>query len=640
MITNGKLNYLDFDIYSRRISFSFKNKEKIGSTFGFILTILYAIISIIVFLIHFIRTLKREEVSSSNSTIYPTEIPSLEINNDLFYFAFGLEIPNRLIRYIDESIYYPKVSFVERVKVNGEFITKSETFLKVERCDRQKFGKIYQHLIEKDEFNNSYCLKDFNLTLRGGFKYNKMSYIKINIFPCVNNTNNSNHCKSQDIIDSYLNATYFSCSTKDIGFNPFNYSFPIVPIIQDLFSSIDKSTFREYIMYFGLAQIITDKGLLTNKLEKENYVKYIRNSQSFFFLDNEEYHSDQHIFTAQIRLEDNIYFLKRKYTKMSEVFSITGGYMQIIYTIFTLIATLTKTISIELNLLNNLFNFDIKQKKIILSIEYGKKLDYYFNLEKKRKNSFIPYEARKSIVNKNDRRNSILILNKNNYSPVIKKSETENEQNVFKFNNVKNINNTNIFALVGTEQNLKFGPNKVILWDEFNQKVANQLIVSNNVKNINKMSEDKLIELFNKYPKDKENNINMNDLSINKSNNNMIFKEDNLNLYNIKMSKNKKTEGKKESNRDLDINLIKNLKKFDKGRRSTLNFNLLEYLCFTKLTKKSTEIELFHFGINFYKSQMDIIHFFNILMLTQILLTQKNDKKKNIFNQLIELSVK
>ena len=46
------------------------------------------------------------------------------------------------------------------------------------------------------------------------------------------------------------------------------------------------------------------------------------------------------------------------------------------------------------------------------------------------------------------------------------------------------LNNTNIFALVGTGQNLKLGPNKVILWDEFNQKVANELIVSNNVKNI------------------------------------------------------------------------------------------------------------------------------------------------------------
>lgn len=47
---------------------------------------------------------------------------------------------------------------------------------------------------------------------------------------------------------------------------------------------------------------------------------------------------------------------------------------------------------------------------------------------------------------------------------------------------VEILNNTNIFALVGTEENLKFGPNKVILWDELNQKVANQLIVSNNVK--------------------------------------------------------------------------------------------------------------------------------------------------------------
>jgi len=46
------------------------------------------------------------------------------------------------------------------------------------------------------------------------------------------------------------------------------------------------------------------------------------------------------------------------------------------------------------------------------------------------------------------------------------------------------LNNSNIFALVGTEENLKFGPNKVILWDELNQKVVNQLIVSNNVKKV------------------------------------------------------------------------------------------------------------------------------------------------------------
>ena len=597
MFKSEKLNYLDFDIYSRRISFFYKNKEKMGSSFGFILTILYAIISIILFLIYFIKTIKRDEVSTSISTIYPSDIPSINLNNNIFYLAFGLEIPNKLNRFIDETIYYPKVSYIERIKENGVFITKSEKLLDFERCNGENFGKNYQHLFEKDEFNNSYCLKDFNLSLIGGFKYNKMSYIRINIYPCVNNTKNNNHCKPQDIIDKYLTATYFSGTAKDIGFNPFNYSFPIVPTLQDLYTSIDKSFYKEYIMYFGLAEINTDKGFISTNINKENYIKYIKNYESFFFLDNDDYLKGKKIFSAQIRLEDNIYFINRKYTKMSEVFSTTGGYMQVIYTIFALIATLTKKISIELNLLNSLFNFDIKHKKILLSIEYGKKLDYNFSLEKGKLNKYIPYEARKSIISKKDRRNSIIFLNN---AHKLKKVETEQEQSPIHFNNIKSIN---------------------------------------------KISEEGLIDIVNNIPKEKEKDkkINMNDISINRSNNNMIFKEDKLDLNNNKKDNNDNNSiiDEKKNRRNSNFNSFNILKNFDKGRRSTINFNLFDYYCFKKLTKKSTEIELFNFGINFFKSQMDIINFFNILILTQIMLTQQQtEKKHNILNQILELSIK
>ena len=72
MSPDGKFSYLDFDIYSRRISFFYKNKERMGSTFGFILTSLYAVISIILFLLYFIQTIRREEVSADFSTIYPS----------------------------------------------------------------------------------------------------------------------------------------------------------------------------------------------------------------------------------------------------------------------------------------------------------------------------------------------------------------------------------------------------------------------------------------------------------------------------------------------------------------------------------------------------------------------------------------
>lgn len=596
MFKSEKLNYLDFDIYSRRISFFYKNKEKMGSSFGFILTILYAIISIILFLIYFIKTIKRDEVSTSIFTIYPSDIPSVNLNNNIFYLAFGLEIPNKLNRFIDETIYYPKVSYIERIKENGVFITKSEKHLDFERCDGENFGKNYQHLFEKDEFNNSYCLKDFNLSLIGGFKYNKMSYIRINIYPCVNNTKNNNHCKPQDIIDKYLTATYFSGTAKDIGFNPFNYSFPIVPTLQDLYTSIDKSFYKEYIMYFGLAEINTDKGFISTNINKENYIKYIKNYETFFFLDNDDYLKGKKIFSAQIRLEDNIYFINRKYTKMSEVFSTTGGYMQVIYTIFALIATLTKKISIELNLLNSLFNFDIKHKKILLSIEYGKKLDYNFSLEKGKLNKYIPYDARKSIISKKDRRNSIIFLNN---AHKLKKVETEQEQSPIHFNNIKSIN---------------------------------------------KISEEGLIDIVNNIPKEKEKDkkINMNDISINRSNNNMIFKEDKLDLNNNKKDNNDNNSiiDEKKNRRNSNFNSFNILKNFDKGRRSTINFNLFDYYCFKKLTKKSTEIELFNFGINFFKSQMDIINFFNIIILTQILLAKSTDKKENYLSKTIELFMK
>jgi hypothetical protein len=591
MFPEEKCSLLDFDIYSRRIRFFYQSKEKLGSTFGFILTLLYVVLSIILFFIYFIKTVKREEVTASDSTIYPEGIPAIEINRDRLYLAFGLEHPTKMTRFIDERIYYPEVIFVERVKENGELIKRAETVLKLERCSKSKFGEKYQILLENEDLNNSYCLQDYNLSLVGGFKYDKMSYFKINIFSCVNNTNNNNHCKPQDEIDKYLNAGYFSALIKDIGLNPFNFSFPTVPILQDLYTTIDKFTKKEYFLYFGITEIDTDVGLFTNKVNKEIHLKFQNDIANTFFVDNEENQKNttKEIFTAQIRLEDNIHFQKRTYTKMSLVFSTTGGYMQVIYTILTLIALLTKKFSVEKKLLNSLFNFNIKQKKIILSIEYEKKLDYNasFDKNKGKENCFIPYEAKKSIVSNRGRRNSIFFLNRNiNKIPVIKNSGSESVS-----------------------------------------------VRKKGRKTQNYVSEEGLIDIFRNISKENEKNENINQ-SLNRSKNNMI---DNSNLNNLQINRilEKKIVSQKSN---FNFSMIKD-KTFEKGNCSIIHFNIFDYYCLRKITKKKTEIDLFNFGINFYKRQMDIINFFNIMILTQIMLTQKSEKKHNILSHTVELSM-
>ena len=49
----------------------------------------------------------------------------------------------------------------------------------------KKFGDNYQHLFTKGEFNNSYCLNTIDFVLKGGFIYDKLSLIKLDVFPCI-----------------------------------------------------------------------------------------------------------------------------------------------------------------------------------------------------------------------------------------------------------------------------------------------------------------------------------------------------------------------------------------------------------------------------------------------------------------------
>ena len=266
------MNFLDFDMYSKRIGLFYQNKEKIGSLFGFILTMIYIVASLSLFFIYALYVIKHKTFFVHDSIIYPREAPSIELDNNLFYFAFGIEPTSGKTRFIDNTIYYPRIHFFDKVKEGGNMKTIYEEELKVERCNETKFGEEYRSLLVSGELNNSYCLENINLTLKGGYKYDKISYIQIDIYPCVNTTENKNHRKSQEIIDKYLARAYFSFLTKDIGLDPSNYINPLIPAFKDVYTTIDKAFFRDLILYFGITEIQTDKGLFSEQIKTKKNI--------------------------------------------------------------------------------------------------------------------------------------------------------------------------------------------------------------------------------------------------------------------------------------------------------------------------------------------------------------------------------
>ena len=420
---NNKCNFLNFDIYAKRASFFYNNQERIGSYFGLLLSIIYVLISIILFICYLIETIRRRELKVYDSSLYAQEMPFISLDKKFFYFAFGLEDPISLNRFVDETIYEVEVVFIDKAKINGKFETLSNKTLPIEKCKEENFGQNYQHLLLEGELTNSYCLKDFdyNLSFVGGFKYEKMSYIRIRIFPCKNSTKNNFHCKPQETIDHYLTSGYFSILLKDIGLNPSNYKEPTIPTLQDLYTTVDRRLYKNYILNFGLVEIHTDIGLLNEDIKKDKYIQFKKEVQTFSFRDLDEYLSGKDICLVQIRLDDTILVQKRTYTKISEILSRIGGYMQLMNTIFLLTSIIINKIDTELKIINSIFNFNLKQNKMVLKFQNLQSLN---TMVLSNSNKHLVLSKRKILKNikttdsENNKSNYNLIIKNNNPSSI------------------------------------------------------------------------------------------------------------------------------------------------------------------------------------------------------------------------------
>ena len=493
------ITFLNFDIYSKKIGFFYKNNEKIGSYFGLFLTLLYIFISIILFIAELIKTFQRREIKVYDTTIYSQKMPSIDVDLNKLYFAFALEHPKTTSRFIDESIYTAQVAFIDKRKVGDQLETYETRYLDFEPCILENFGQDYRNLFVENELKNSYCLKDFNynLTFAGGYKYERITYIRIRIYPCVNSTKNNYGCKSQEEIDFYLTSGYFSIVLKDFGLNPSNYTNPIVPTLQDLYTTIDKSLYKNYILNFGITEIHTDAGLINEKGKIERYLKFRKELENFTYREEKDYHEGRSLILAQLRLEDTVQIQTRKYTKISEIFSRIGGYMQLMNTVFLLISSVFNKIDSEIKIINSIFRFNLKENKMILRLTSFKEFKKDLNSKSKKKNKF----SNKKILS--DIKPNDIYDNKSKINLILK-----DKDNI-------NITSFNIsdYQKKNDDQNciINIDKNKNIIFFENNKKKSENFIIHKQDYGYNKeMIEKNNNDINANYHREYNDHINLN----------------------------------------------------------------------------------------------------------------------------------
>ena len=560
--------YFNFDMYARSPNFYFKNHDRINTCFGTLLTLIYIVVSLTLFIYQLIMTIQRKNFKVYDSTIYGQEMPFIDLNSNTLYFAFGLEDPQTMNRFIDDSIYVAKIVFVDKAKINDELVTVYQQNLDFEKCNVINFGENYQHLFLEDELNNSYCLKKFerNLTLAGGYKYERFSYIRIRIYPCVNSTENNFTCKSQEEIDRFMSSGYFSIILKDIGLNPSNYSIPVLPTLQDLYTTIDKRIYKNYILNLGVTEIHTDIGLFQEKIKTQKYLQFRKEMETFTFRNEEEYYQGKSVIIAQLKLDDNINVQTRSYVKIPEIFSTIGGYMQLMNTAFLLLSIIVNKFNLELKILNSIFKFNLKKKKIIMKLQ---KLNDWEDMRVSSIHS--PTVNFKKMTNISHRLDLL---------------DNKSKNSLIKENEINNISYLNLSENKNDAEN----KSKSIILKKIKRK-SNALPFENSkMEHSNKISKNNLnLNLRNTQNHHKENGTNYNLLNSKKNNffNEMSYKDFNDNI----------------------------------------ELNMFDYCCCHLIHEKRHKIiELYNIANSFYRKKLDVINVFNLLLLTEKNLMKNNNE--------------
>ena len=558
----------DLDIFGKNVELFYKGKDKQNTYFGSILTITYGIIYLAFLLYKIIRMFKKKDIIFYDTFSYLDEPPIINITNENFYGGFALEDPNSYDPFIDETIYIPKAYFKIGKRKGEEWDWKIKD-VELERCNINKFGSFYKDKFKNKTLDTLYCFKEVNDQFIGHFSYDYYSFFFIEFYPCVNTTENKNTCKPIEIIDYYLRSTFVSLQLQDIELTPLNYVSPARPRDQDIYTTVGKKLFQEIHIYFQIVNIETDLDILGftdfQQVRLQKYLKYDSSIQMTNLIESNIYETGESFCDITIKLTDKVLTERRKYTKIVEVLRDVGGFTEVMLSIFYVISSFSSKILYELSLVNNLFEFDINKKLILI-----KKFQNNY-IENNEKNNNIIFEPVKIYTPKNSN-------NKINYKTALINDDISTHSK----------NRLNIDNLITKN------------------KLSNEIMLPPKAKKSKK----------NKKSKNTQNNNEYNDI-----------KEITINNMNIKKEKkHKRSKRKKENGLENNENIndnnndIKKDEKIDKDEENRGIINKIKinkiciYLCFLCVrNRKNTENILLNEGKKLIIEKLDIRNIFKKL---------------------------
>ena len=565
----------ELDLFGKIPELYYKGKPKKTTYVGIILSFLYVIIYIAFFIYKLTRMIKKLDIDFYETYSF-IGTPSISLNNQNFYAGFSVG------GIVDKQIYYPVFQYWLETRTNGVKNAPIVKNMELEVCQLEKFGKNHQDLFKNKPLQNFYCLKEeIKEDLIGYGSLDTFSYYYIMIFPCIGTHPDGTPCKPIEEVTNFFQRTFLEFTVQDIELTPKDYVNPSYPLTKDITTPVFQGLYQSIFGYFQIVNLETNLDFLGfEALSADKTEKFIKYDESWIIASPSPHiaqlNADYPVCDVTIQLAAKVLTIKRTNTKLIDVLGDVGGLMECIFSFFNIISMLITDLLYDIDLVNNLFSFDLDKKEVLIK-----------NLKK--------------------------VENKNN------NSNTENDiKNIYyiknRVNTINSRNNNNNRELDNLKYTITKDDNSInqdIIIRKKNKRISRKMATTNNYKSHNIKEDKDSNSQINKDNLDLNKNKNRrNKVKINEVNNGTIFSNNQI-IPNEERNKN--IEEKR--------NIIENvyINKF---------YVIFAFCCIRK--RKNVNNYILEEGVGIIKEKLDVINIFHKLFYEEQLL----EVFKNIRNEI------
>ena len=341
------------DLFRSPVIIKFEKNEKNSTIIGLVLSI-----GIIIFLtISFAQSdvFQRQQPNIVNIDVTNANRPQIKYSDRLFAISVS---DDNSVCYSNSTIFEIRVTncYMKASASGKGFDFVKNVSKSVHLCRPSDFE---EGLFYKLGLDGAFCLDENTFETEGYWDGDFLTYLRIDVAMCDNNTMN-NSCKSPKEIADFLNGKTFNIYYVGTSLDPSNYLNPKSSIVYNDFYYIDATLRKNFAIFLKNLAVTTDDAYFFNNNNtitdilfdaKEidmYYVKNIENPQSFFICT---------FFSS--RLSQNV---QRTYSKILDAISNLGGTANIVMIFGFILISVESSLSLKKKVMNCLYSFQDTNK--------------------------------------------------------------------------------------------------------------------------------------------------------------------------------------------------------------------------------------------------------------------------------------